>query len=59
MGTETLLAVLAFGTLGAVTIFAYISVQRTEERRQSNTRKSTLAADAPNETPPGVKPVDT
>lgn len=59
MTTEILLAILAFGTLGAVVVFAYVSNIRTEERRQKATRKSTLAADAPNRTPPGERPVDT
>jgi hypothetical protein len=59
MTTELLMGLLAFGTLGAATTFAYLRVQRTEERRQSNVRRSTLAADAPDSTPPGVEPVDT
>jgi hypothetical protein len=57
MGIETLLAILAFGTLGAVVLFAWRSQIKTEERRHSNTRKSTLAEDAPNEV--AGKPVDT
>lgn len=58
MGTETLLAVLAFGTLAAVAIAAYISSERTSERLHANSRKSTLAADAPDTAPPGQKPPD-
>lgn len=58
MGTETLLAFLAFGTLGAVVLFAWRSSTKTEQRRHENTRKSTLAADAPDSTPDG-RPVDT
>ncbi len=58
MGTEMLLAVLAFGTMGAVAAFAYVSVQRTEERRSSATRPSTLASDGPANTPAGVRPPD-
>jgi hypothetical protein len=57
MGTETLLAILAFGTLGAVVLFAWRSQIKTEERRQSDTRRSTLAEDAPNKV--AGKPVDT
>lgn len=57
MGTETLLAILAFGTLGAVVVFAWRSQTRTEERRHSETRKSTLAADSPDSVP--GRPVDT
>lgn len=46
MGIEILLPFLTFGTLLAVAIFAYVSVQRTEARRRDPTaRKSTLAAD--------------
>lgn len=59
MSTELFLPLLTFGTLGAVCVFGYISAVRTEERRQSNSRKSTLAADAPSTLPPGVRPVDT
>ncbi|MFN3935980.1 MAG: hypothetical protein ACK4KW_00240 [Gemmobacter sp.] len=59
MTIHTLLPLLTFGTMLAVCIFALLSIQRTEDRRRSNTRKSTLAADAPSTTPPGVKPVDT
>ncbi len=49
---------LAFGTIGAVIAFAWISQVKTDERRRSNTRKSTLAADSPDRTPHGTKPVD-
>jgi hypothetical protein len=59
MATEILLAVLAFGTMGAVVVFAALSNTRTEERRKSATRKSTLAQDAPNKTGSGERPVDT
>jgi hypothetical protein len=41
MGTETLLAILAFGTLGAVVLFAWRSQIKTEERRHERPRKST------------------
>lgn len=58
MSAEILIAVLAFGTMGAVCVFAYLSAVRTEARRRSGVRRSTLAADAPDETPPGVRPVD-
>jgi hypothetical protein len=47
MTTTTLLAVLAFGTMGAACIFAYLNVQRVEERRRSDAPPSTLAADGP------------
>lgn len=59
MDSYTLIGVLAFGTLFAVLVFAYRSAVETQKRLESNTRKSTLAADAPSKTPPGVKPVDT
>jgi len=59
MDNSTLMAVLTFGTLGAVLVFALVSMVRISRRQRSNTRKSTLAADAPNTTPPGEKPVDT
>lgn len=59
MLTSTLIGVLAFGTLGAVAVFGYLSSVKTADRLHSNTRKSTLAADAPNSAPPGQKPVDT
>ncbi len=59
MDTGFLVPLLALLTLGAVTLFAYLSSVRTEARLHSETRKSTLAVDAPSETPPGRKPVDT
>ncbi|MGY6409423.1 MAG: hypothetical protein ACXIUV_00145 [Alkalilacustris sp.] len=59
MDSTTLIGVLAFGTLFAVLVFAYRSSVETTRRLQANSRKSTLAADAPNTTPPGVKPPDT
>jgi hypothetical protein len=59
MSTTILLAVLAFGTLGAGAVFGYLSSVRTSERLHSASRKSTLAADAPSTVPPGQKPVDT
>lgn len=59
MDNSTLMAVLTFGTLGAVLVFALVSMVRISRRQRSNTRKSTLAADAPNTTPLGEKPVDT
>ena len=59
MDTSTLIGVLAFGTLFAVLVFAYRSSVEMTRRLESNTRKSTLAEDAPNRTPAGVKPPDT
>jgi len=59
MTTETLLAILAFGTMGAVAAFAYRNAQATEERRRSNAPKSTLAADAADTAPKGRRPPDT
>lgn len=59
MDTGFLVAFLALMTIGAGAVFGYISSVRTAERLHSNTQKSTLAEDAPNSTPPGVKPVDT
>jgi len=59
MFSGSLIVFLSFGTMLAVAVFAYVSVNATERRRHSNTRKSTLAADAPSTLPPGVKPVDT
>ncbi len=59
MDTTTLIGVLAFGTMFAVLVFAYRSNIEIEQRRVEKKRKSTLAADAPDTTPPGVKPVDT
>jgi hypothetical protein len=59
MDTYSLIGVLAFGTMGAFAVFAYLSAVKTADRLHSNTRKSTLAADAPSTVPPGQKPVDT
>lgn len=42
---ETLVGVLAFGTLGFVVIFAYLSVRATEKLRDSNAPKSALSRD--------------
>ncbi len=48
MTIETLLAVLALGTIAAVAVFAFASRQRVKERREDpEAPKSTLAADAP------------
>jgi hypothetical protein len=55
---QTLIGVLSLVTLGAVAVFGYLSSVKTAERLHSNTRKSTLAADAPSTLPPGEKPVD-
>ena len=55
---EILVPFLAFGTIGAVIAFAWLSQIRTDERRRSNKPKSTLAADSVDRTPPGQKPVD-
>ena len=59
MDTYSLIGILAFGTMGAFAVFAYLSAVKTADRLHSNTRKSTLAADAPNTVPPGQKPPDT
>lgn len=59
MDTGTLIGVLAFGTMLAVLVFAYRSNVEMQKRMESDKPKSTLAADAPSRTPPGVKPVDT
>jgi hypothetical protein len=59
MEVSPLLAVLALATIGAVIAFAVMSKRRTEERRRSDTPKSTLASDAPNVTAPGTSPPDT
>jgi hypothetical protein len=57
MNAATLLAVLALGTLGAVTVFGYLSAVRTAERLGDPRRpRSTLAADAPDRAPPGERP---
>jgi hypothetical protein len=55
----TLIGVLAFGTMGAFAVFAYLSSVKTADRLHSENRKSTLAVDAPSTTPAGEKPVDT
>jgi hypothetical protein len=55
----TLIGILAFGTMGAFAVFAYLSSVKTADRLHSENRKSTLAADAPSTTPAGEKPVDT
>lgn len=55
---EILVPFLAFGTMGAVIAFAWMSKSRTDERRESERRKSTLAADSPNRTAGDRKPVD-
>ncbi len=59
MDFSFIVPLLALGSIGAFAIFGYMSSVRTADRLHSNTRKSTLAADAPSTTPPGVKPVDT
>jgi hypothetical protein len=59
MDTGTLIGVLAFGTMLAVLVLAYRSNIEMQKRMESDKPKSTLAADAPNTTPKGVKPVDT
>ena len=59
MSWDALVGLLAFGTLFAVALLAYISSVATLQRLHSNKQKSTLAADAPSTLPPGVKPVDT
>ena len=55
---EILVPFLAFGTIGAVIAFAWLSQIRTDERRRSESRKSTLAADAPDQVPENLRPVD-
>ncbi len=59
MDTGTLIGILAFGTMLAVLIFAYRSNIEMQKRMEEKPQKSTLAADAPNTTPSGVRPVDT
>lgn len=59
MTTEILLAILAFGTMGAVTAFAWRSARATEARRHKPTQRSTLAADGPNALSDGRRPPDT
>ena len=58
MATETLLALLAFGTMGALVAFGWRSAASTEQRRRTSARRSTLAADAPNADPDGRRPPD-
>jgi hypothetical protein len=53
---DFLMPALAFGTLLAVTIWAYVSAQKTFKREHDHsTPKSTLAADGN----PHGKPIDT
>ena len=48
MSIETLLMILALGTIAAVALFALASRRRVKERREDpEAPKSTLAADAP------------
>lgn len=42
---ETLVGILAFGTLGFVVVFAYISARATEALRDSDAPKSALSRD--------------
>lgn len=42
---ESLVALLACGTLGFVAAFAYLSVRATEKLRNSGARKSALSRD--------------
>lgn len=49
---------LAFGTIGAVIAFAWMSKVKTDRRRESDTARSTLASDSPDRTSDGSKPVD-
>jgi len=42
---ETLVGVLAFGTLGFVAVFAYLSARATEKLRDSGAPKSALSRD--------------
>ena len=59
METTSLIGILAFGTLFAVLVFAYLSQVEITRRLEEKPRKSTLAADAPSTTPRGVRPPDT
>lgn len=59
MDVYSLIGFLAFVTMGAFAVFAYMSAVKTADRLHSENRKSTLAADAPNTVPPGEKPIDT
>ena len=58
MDTGIIVPLLAFGTLGAVIAFAWTSKVKTDRRRDTEKRKSTLAADSPDRAPDGRKPVD-
>ncbi len=42
------LGLLTFGTLGFAIAFAYANIRAIERRREQDSPKSTLAADAPN-----------
>ncbi len=42
---ETLVGILAFGTLGFVVAFAYLSVRATEKLRDTDQPKSALSRD--------------
>lgn len=55
---DVIVPFLAFGTIGAVIAFAWISQIRTDERRRSAAPKSTLAADSPDRAPEGRRPAD-
>lgn len=52
-----LIPLLAFGTLGAVIAFAWTSKIKTDERRRSESTRSTLASDAPDRAQ-GASPPD-
>jgi hypothetical protein len=58
MLSGVIVPLLAFGTIGAIIVFAWISQIKTERRRQSGAPKSTLAADSPDRKPDGVQPPD-
>lgn len=58
MDAGIIVPLLAFGTLGAVIGFAWLSKVKTDRSRESNAAKSTLAADGPDRTPDGDGPVD-
>jgi hypothetical protein len=47
MDTGIFVPILAFGTLGAVVVFAWMSKVKTDRRRESDRAKSTLAPDGP------------
>ena len=42
---ETLVGILAFGTLGFTVVFAYLSVRATDKLRDSDQPKSALSRD--------------